>query len=120
MHELSICQALIEVATDALRRVPAPAPRVRCVDVRIGRLAAVVPELLRFHFDLLVAGTPLDGATLVIEEVPARGRCEICLHAFDVDQVPTSCPACGAWEVAVTGGQELDLVSLEVDDDTRR
>ncbi|MDR7480922.1 MAG: hydrogenase maturation nickel metallochaperone HypA [Armatimonadota bacterium] len=117
MHELSICQALIEVAADALARVPAPSPRVLRVTVRVGRLTAVVPEALRFHFDLLTPGTVLEGAELVIEEVPARGRCAACLYEFAADGFPSRCPACGARDVLVSGGQDLDVVALDVADD---
>lgn len=116
MHELSICQALIDVAAEALGRLSVPPPRVRSVEVRVGRLTAVVPDLLRFHFDLLSPGTALEGATLAIEEVPARGRCAACRLAFAVEHVPVWCPACGSGDVTVTGGLDLDVVALEVAD----
>ncbi|MDR7554692.1 MAG: hydrogenase maturation nickel metallochaperone HypA [Armatimonadota bacterium] len=116
MHELSICQALIEAAADAVSRLPAPPPRVLRVTLRIGHLTAVVPDALRFHFDLLTPGTVLEGATLDIEEVPVRGRCGACAHEFVTEALVLRCPACGAGDVQVLAGRELELVALDVAD----
>jgi hydrogenase nickel incorporation protein HypA/HybF len=113
VHELSICQGIVEVAARALRAVPPPPPPVARVTVRVGRLTAVVPESLRYHFDLLTPGSLLDGAALVIEEIPVRGRCADCAAGFDIATLSFTCPACGSGLVELTSGRELQVVSLE-------
>lgn len=113
MHELSICQGIVEVAAAALRGVPPPPPPVARVTVRIGRLTAVVPDSLRYHFDLLAPGTVLEGATLVIEEVPVRGRCVDCSAQFEIDALPFTCRACRSGLVELLSGRELQVVSLD-------
>lgn len=113
MHELSICQGIVEVAAAALRGVPPPPPPVARVTVRIGRLTTVVPDSLRYHFDLLTPGTLLDGATLIIEEIPIRGRCADCAARFEIDSLSFTCPRCGSGLVELTSGRELQVVSLE-------
>lgn len=113
MHELSICQGIVEVATAALAGLPRPRPRVTTVSVRIGRLTGVVPDSLRYYFDLLVAGTPLAGAALGIEEVPIRGRCADCDARFTIDQLCFTCPACGSGFVELLSGRELQVVALD-------
>jgi Hydrogenase/urease nickel incorporation, metallochaperone, hypA len=40
--------------------------------VRIGRLAGVASDALRFSFDVAAAGTPIANARLDIEDVPGR------------------------------------------------
>jgi hydrogenase nickel incorporation protein HypA/HybF len=112
MHELSICEGIVEEAVKALagfRRTP----QVSQVTVRIGRLTRIVPDSLRQHFDLLVPGTPLEGATLNIEEVPIAGRCVDCAASFEMEVLSLVCPECGSGLVELTSGRELSVVSLE-------
>jgi hydrogenase nickel incorporation protein HypA/HybF len=113
VHELSICQGVLEIALAALGCLPPPVPRVERVTVRVGRLTAVVPDSLRYHFDVLIPGTSLEGAELVIEEIPIRGRCADCVAEFEIDTLSFVCPRCGSGFVELYSGRELEVVSLE-------
>jgi len=113
MHELAICHGIMEVAVAALEGLVAPIPRVDRITVRIGRLTAVVPDSLLYHFDLLTPGTRLEGAELVIEEVPIRGRCADCAARFEIDTLSFTCPLCGSGLVELLSGRELEVVSLD-------
>ncbi len=113
VHELSICQGIIDVAVAALTNGGASVPRVSTVTVRVGRLTGVVPDFLRQYFDLLIPGTPLAGADLLIEEVPIRGRCADCLAEFTIDTLSFTCPCCGSGLVELLTGRELQVVSLD-------
>ncbi len=113
MHELSICEGIIEVATAALERVARPLPRVSGVTVRIGRLTAVVPDSLRYYFDLLTPGTVLEGAALEVEDIPIRARCAECGARFEIEVLSFSCPGCGSGLVELLSGRELEVVSLD-------
>jgi hydrogenase nickel incorporation protein HypA/HybF len=86
---------------------------VRRVTVRIGALTAVVPEAMEFCFGLAVEGTVAEGAGLVIEHRPGRGHCRGCGSDFALPDLILLCP-CGSADVAVTGGRELQIVSMEV------
>jgi hydrogenase nickel incorporation protein HypA/HybF len=113
VHELSICEGIIEVASATLGEFPRPAPRVATVTVRIGRLTGVVADSLRYYFELLSPGTPLSGAGLVIEPVPIRGRCADCAAEFVIEVLSFTCPACGSGFVELLSGRELQVVALE-------
>jgi hydrogenase nickel incorporation protein HypA/HybF len=113
VHELSICQGIIEVSVAALTEQAPSMPRVSTVTVRIGRLTGVVSDSLRQHFDLLTPGTPLAGAALVIEDVSIRGRCADCLAEFVIDVLSFTCPRCGSGLVELLTGRELQVVSLD-------
>lgn len=113
MHELAICQGIMDVAGAALAEQVSPGTRVATVAVRIGRLTGIVPDCLRHYFDLLSPGTPLAGATLLIEDVPIRGRCDDCAADFQIDTLTFTCPACGSGFVALLSGRELQVVSLD-------
>ena len=73
MHEMGIaCSILDAVANEAQRH---PGARATRVGVRIGELAAIDPESLRFCFEMIVQGTEQDGLQLEIERVPRKHQC---------------------------------------------
>lgn len=114
MHELGICRSLIDVALGAMsdRGVTAPAERV---NVEIGRFTSVVPDALRFYFDILRSGTLLERAELEITSVPLRTHCPVCRVENEPDQPSLLCPDCGGL-LAIVTGRELRVVSVDVAD----
>ena len=112
MHELSIADAVVTIACRH-----AAGRRVSRVDLRVGHLRQVVPDALAFAFELVADGTELEGAELVIEEVPATVRCSACAAETTLEGFPACCAACGSLSVEVTGGEELLVDSLELEDE---
>ncbi|MBA2239731.1 MAG: hydrogenase maturation nickel metallochaperone HypA [Solirubrobacterales bacterium] len=112
MHELSIAQSVVEVAT----RHAAGRP-VRVVELRVGHLRQVVPASLEFAWELLTEGSPLDGARLEIEVVPARVACRDCEAESVIDGFPLACGRCGALDVEVVAGEELLVSELELEEE---
>ena len=108
MHELSITQSVV----DAVRERAAGRP-VRSVRVQIGRLTAVVPEALRFCFELVAEGTVAQGARLDIDRPAGRAACRTCGADFTLTDPILLCP-CGSADVTVTAGRELQILSMEV------
>jgi hydrogenase nickel incorporation protein HypA/HybF len=115
MHELSIALSLVESATGEVeRRGLGP---VQALHLRIGRLAGVVPEALRFGWEVATEGTALAGSRLEIEEVPAALHCSVCEQEREVESAwSVRCPACGSLSTRLVRGRELDLVGLDVAD----
>ncbi len=111
MHELSIAQAIIDIATRH-----AGGRRVHRVRVQVGHLRQVVPDALQFAFTLLVEGTELDGAQLDIEQVPARVRCRACAQVSEVRDFPLACAGCGELDVELCAGEELLVDELDVEE----
>ncbi len=112
MHELSIAESIVSIAARH-----ADGRRVRRVEVQVGHLRQVVPSALTFAFELLVAGTALEGAELEIESVPAVGRCRDCGGETELERFPLTCGTCGALDLEITAGEELLVTALELDDD---
>jgi hydrogenase nickel incorporation protein HypA/HybF len=63
VHELSITRNVVAIVSER-----AVGQRVTRVRLEIGRLTAVVPDSIRFCFDVCAQGTPLEGAELEIVE----------------------------------------------------
>jgi hydrogenase nickel incorporation protein HypA/HybF len=115
VHELSVALSLIELATEQAKA--AGAGRVEAVHLRLGRLAGVAADALAFSFEIASCGTPVDGARLVIEEVPVTVFCPQCKveRAVSEDEW-LRCPVCRSLAQDVTHGRELELTALEVRD----
>ena len=111
MHELSIADALVAIAARH-----AGERRVVRVEVRLGHLRQVVPQALEFAFGLVAEGTPVEGAELVMEIVPAAGICRACGTQAELPGFPLLCAACGSADLELTQGEELLVDALELDD----
>ena len=111
MHELSIAESIVGIAVRHAGGRP-----VSRVEVSVGHLRQVVPSALSFAFRLVAQGTPVDGAELVLHVVPATGRCRTCGEESVLEGFPLLCRLCGSADVAVTGGEELQVESLDVEE----
>ena len=116
MHELSIVETLIpQVEKEVLES--GKRGRVVRLDLVIGRLSGVNVDSIRFAFELLRPDTSLSGAELSIEEPRAVCRCEDCQAQTEIDELVSSCPACGSPHVTMAGGQDLMLDSIELEEE---
>jgi hydrogenase nickel incorporation protein HypA/HybF len=108
MHELALCQAVVDTVTRH-----ADGHRVERVEVRIGHFRQVVPDSLLFSWDLLVDGTELSGCTLAIDHVPAVVECRTCGGATTLDLPILMCSRCGSTDVELVSGEEFLIASID-------
>ena len=108
MHELSITQSVVDAVLEHVGEA-----RVLSVRVRVGRLSGVVPDAMRFCFELITEGTALQDARLEIIEPPGTACCATCGLEFGLSDLILLCP-CGSADVAVRTGRELEIASVEV------
>jgi len=111
LHELSVCAALVRQVLDVVP--PAGAGAIGRIMLRIGPLAGVEPEQLRLAFPLVAAGTACAGAMIDIEPMPVRVCCRVCGEHSAARANRLLCAGCGAWQVALVGGDEMLLASVE-------
>ncbi|HRE91590.1 MAG TPA: hydrogenase maturation nickel metallochaperone HypA [Myxococcota bacterium] len=112
MHEASLCDALFDQVDAAIARHPNAANlTVREIQVTLGELAGVDPELFQIAFDTL----RLDrhpAATLTLTHVPARWRCPTCANTHTPNTALT-CPDCDL-PLALESGGDLTLQRIEL------
>jgi hydrogenase nickel incorporation protein HypA/HybF len=114
MHELSIALSILDLAAEEAERHGGG--RVVAVHLRLGALSGVVADALRSSYELAREGTPLEGAELVVEDVPVAAYCPAC----DAERAPRSvfelcCPVCSTPMPQVVRGRELEVVALEIE-----
>ena len=113
MHELAVCQALI----DQVERVSREngGRRVVSVTVAVGALSGVEGKLLEHAFPLAAAGTVAGQASLVVESIPVRVRCRTCHTESEAEPNRLVCGTCRDWRVDVVAGEELLLQRIEIE-----
>ncbi|WP_236700577.1 hydrogenase maturation nickel metallochaperone HypA/HybF [Allosalinactinospora lopnorensis] len=105
---MAVTQSIVDAVCERL-----DGARVRVLALEIGTLSGVVPDAVRFCFDLAAEGTPLAGARLEIAEPPGLARCRVCEAEFRLDDLIALCP-CGSADVGIISGRELRIRSMEV------
>jgi hydrogenase nickel incorporation protein HypA/HybF len=112
MHELSLASAIVATAEKHAGGRP-----VAVVTVRAGALRQVVPSSLEFYFGFVAAGTLCAGARVELLAVPARLRCDGCGAEWELERPPFRCPGCEGSSVTVVGGNELEVESIELEEE---
>lgn len=108
MHELGITRNLVAIVSEA-----AKGRRVTKVWLEIGERTALMPDALRFCFDVVAKGTPLEASELHIVELAAGWQCGACGQQYRESE-PSRCSACGGTQFVRRSGEELNVKSMEV------
>ena len=113
MHEMGIALQIVEIATASIPP-DLDGARVARVNLKVGKLAAIVPDSLRFCFGVATKDTPLDGAKLAIEELPVVAKCNDCQTQWTISSPAFKCENCDNGSLEILSGRELDIESIEI------
>ena len=111
MHELAIAESIVGISGRHANGRP-----VTKVYLKVGHLRQIVPSALKFSFELVAQGTPIEGAELEMEEVPATGSCRGCGAESRLESFPLQCVVCGGYDLEIVEGEELYVESLELEE----
>ncbi len=118
MHELAICQALMnQVESIAAER---DAVQVVSIVIGMGPLSGVEEQLLKHAYPVASAGTVAEGAKLIIESLPVRVKCKQCGQESDALPNKLVCKHCGDWRTTLISGDEMMLMRIELETDPDR
>jgi len=112
MHEVSLMEEAVRVAVEAARE--SGGSRILKLRLRIGTMSGVVPEAMRFAFDVVCRDTMAAGAALEIETVPATSWCAVCEREFPQADFLNECPTCHNLSGELRRGRELEIAAVEV------
>lgn len=112
MHEMSLAEGMRSVIEDQARAHGFA--RVTVVRLEIGRFAGVEKPALEFAFDVVMRGSPAEGARLDIIDLPGRALCYDCETTVDIPDRLSPCPLCGGGRLMPDGGDEMRIKDLEV------
>ena len=108
MHEIGIVQEVLSIIFSEVRQ-----EKITKVVLQIGKLSAVMPDAVRFGFELCSEGTRAEGARLEIIETPGLAWCAACEKEFQTDVFFGAC-VCGNPQLEWKSGDELKIREVEV------
>ena len=112
VHEFSIAEAL---ASRVLEYALAGAI-VRDVEIVVGAMRGLEPEALQMSWEAVTHGTGMAGCTLSVEQRPWTITCSNCGRSWTGPKPFVDC-VCGNTSPTPVGSDELDLVSITVDEE---
>ena len=113
MHELAVCQGLMSQVEQIARREQAE--RITRILLSIGPLSGVEATLLKDAFPIAAAGTVAEAAILDIQEQAVQVKCLRCGAESEATANRLLCAACGDYRTQLISGDELMLMSVELD-----
>ena len=111
MHELSICQALIEQVEQLAR--DNQATTVTAIWLQVGPLSGAEIPLLEHAYPVAAAGTVAEHAELTIDAAPVRVRCRVCGEESAASANRLLCGVCNDYRTELVSGDEMILSRLE-------
>ncbi len=82
MHEMGIAMQIVEIAAASIPE-HLKNSKVKGVYLKIGKLSSVVPDSLRFCFDIVSKDSAIAGAALYIEEIPVTATVQDLRQSLD-------------------------------------
>ena len=112
MHEYSIVQSLLESCEEHARTNDAK--EVTKVVIKIGVLSGVEPDLLQTAFDTFKEQTICHNAQFIINRQKVVIDCLDCNTTSTLEKNEFSCPSCQSVNIKVIDGEDMYLMSLEM------
>jgi hydrogenase nickel incorporation protein HypA/HybF len=113
MHETDMTKALIVTVQNWWNEQPGH-PRISQVHLTVGRFTCVEPASLQFAFEVQTRNTFLEGAKLVIREVPLIAFCHTCQQEYRPEiGIQYACPSCQSPMEDIRSGRELKIDRIE-------
>jgi len=120
VHELAIATSLTEALLELVKEHSSS--KVLEVHLKVGKLRVLSIDQLKFSYEILSKGTPLEGSILQVEETPGYARCTNCNYAekletddlsfhFSLPQI--TCPRCGV-NLILEGGDECLITRVRM------
>ena len=116
MHETGVCRHIVETVEQYA--LEGHAKRVTRVNLELGEVHDIVPEILVGAFEWMCRGTVAEGCEMVIERVPFTVRCQCCGEVYRIDYLDEKtwdCPACHGRDYRLNTGREFAIKSIEVE-----
>lgn len=112
MHELSIVQSIVDIATREAHAAHGHA--IEEIDIDIGELSGIDMNAFWFAWNIAVKNSLLADAKANIHHIEGKAICLMCQHQFAISHYADPCPACGEHIIQVISGKELRVKALTI------
>jgi hydrogenase nickel incorporation protein HypA/HybF len=121
MHELSMADSMVNAILNVAKKNDAIS--ITEATLEVGELTMLNPEQLKFMIDVLREDTILKDATININMVPIKIKCDSCGFTgetktdenMDHLMAVAKCPKCDKTHVQVIEGQECNIKTIKIE-----
>lgn len=113
MHEVSIAEEIKSVVIQKLKENHGK--RIKKIKLLIGKMTTIVPDALRFAFDVVSKGTPLENALIEIKVLKTKAKCNSCSKKFEIKDYDFICPVCKSINFEIIQGREMIIKTIEME-----
>jgi len=110
MHELSLTQNILDTVLKH-----AGNGKIKNINLSIGELSDECEDSIRFYWDGLVEGTPIQDAELRFRQAQADMQCLDCGSIFHPEEETVVCPLCQSYRLTLLSGYDVKLESIDVE-----
>jgi hydrogenase nickel incorporation protein HypA/HybF len=114
MHEYGICQNIVTIACEELKKIEQQNVRLLKMRVKVGKLHALVNENLKMAYSILTKDTALEGSELELIIIPVEAECKECGYRNRIKENLFVCSRCDSGSLEIIKGKELYIENLEV------
>ena len=113
MHELGIVMHVIKQVEEVAEENKAE--RVTVLNMEVGEVSSVVPDLFRDCFDWAKKKTKfMQDTQLNLIVLEAISYCEHCKRTYKTTAYAKTCPFCGKDDTYLVTGNEINIKDIEV------
>jgi hydrogenase nickel incorporation protein HypA/HybF len=112
MHEYPITKRIIEIADEYAAKNHAE--EVKVINLVVGDYSGYVASSIELYFEIIAEGSACEKASLHIERVIPKLRCNSCGELFVRKAFSFECPYCKGEGSPTEIGQEFYIKSIEI------
>jgi hydrogenase nickel incorporation protein HypA/HybF len=110
MHEVSIADSILDLIE---HQIGAPQALAE-VELCVGPLSGVSADSLEFCFATVAKARGFGTPTLSVQRTQVHIRCESCQTEYAIEDLMSFCPQCNSWKRTILSGDELQLLSAHL------
>ena len=117
MHELGLINYVVKKVSKIAEEENVT--KINSVTLEFGEVSGIVASYLYSYWDWYTKKFPLfEGTKLYCEEIPAVTWCDDCKITYSTVTYGRTCPHCGSSNTWLIRGNEMNIKSIEVYDET--
>ena len=113
MRERNAIQSILMKAL--LQAREANADYIKSLQLAIGEISELDPNLIEKHWEEIRKGTPAEQAQLHFRLINAEVQCMACFAKYHPTNGEIHCPQCGSYGAKILSGEEFYLEAIELD-----
>lgn len=113
MHEYPITQQIVKICESYAKENHGK--KVTQVNLVVGEYSGFIGESIQMYFTEISKGTLCEGASISIERIKPKLKCETCGTFFERQRFSFDCPKCPGQGVPTEIGKEFYIKDIEIE-----